>query len=63
MSYINKHFRQILGVAENVGGIDEISQGDWIDRSERIYITGKTNDGRDYTLTLEIEKEVKQDGN
>ena len=60
MSYINKHFRQVLGVAEIVGNIEEISQGDWLD-AERIHINGKTHDGRDFTLTLEIEKEVKED--
>ena len=61
MSYINKHFRQILGTAENVGNIEEISQGDWCGTSERIHINGKTHDGRDFTLTLEIDKEVKED--
>ena len=61
MSYINKYFRHVLGVAETVGNIDEISQGDWLSDSERIHINGKTHDGREFTLTLEIEKEVKQD--
>lgn len=60
MSYINKYFRQVLGVAENVGNIEEISQGDWLD-AERIHFNGKTHDGREFTLTLEIEKEVKED--
>lgn len=63
MSYINKHFRQVLGTAENVGSIEEISQGDWIGKFERIYITGKTHDGRDFTLSLEIENEDQKDGN
>ena len=63
MSSIYKYFRNVLGVAENVGNIEDISQGDWLGRSERIDIHGKTDDGRDFTLTLEIEKEVKEDGN
>lgn len=61
MSYINNYFRRVLCVAETVGGIDEISMGDWLDRSERIHINGNTHDGREFTLTLEIEKEVKED--
>ena len=61
MSYIYKHFRQVLGVAEIVGEIEEISQGDWLGKSERIDIHGKTRDGRDFTLTLKIDKEVKED--
>ena len=60
MSYINKHFRQVLGVSEVVGDIEEISMGDWLGRSERIHINGKTHDGRDFTLTLEIENEVQE---
>ena len=61
MSNIYKYFRNVLGVAENVGNIDEISQGDWLRNSERIHINGKTDDGRDFTLTLEIEKEANED--
>ena len=61
MSNIYKYFRNVLGVAEIVGEIEEISQGDWLGKSERIDINGKTRDGRDFTLTLEIDKEVKED--
>ena len=63
MSNIYKYFRSVLGVAEIVGNIEEISQGDWLGRSDRIDIHGKTVDGRDFTLTLEIDKEVNEDGN
>jgi hypothetical protein len=52
-----------LILAESIGEIDEIHQGDWLDKAERIDISGKTQDGREFTLTLEIEKEAKQDGN
>lgn len=61
MSNIYKYFRNVLGVAEIVGNIEEISQGDWLGKSERIDIHGETRDGRDFTLTLEIDKEVKED--
>ena len=61
MSNIYRYFRQVLGVAENVGDIREIHQGDWLGKSERIDINGKTHDGRDFTMTLEIDKEVAQD--
>ena len=61
MSMIYRYFRNVLNVAENIGEIDEISQGDWLSKSERIDINGKTQDGREFTLMLEIEKEVKQD--
>ena len=63
MSNIYKYFHNVLGVAEVVGDIEEISQGDWLGKSERIDINGKTRDGREFTLTLDIEKEAKQDGN
>lgn len=61
MSNIYRYFRNVLNVAENVGDISEIHQGDWLGKSERIDINGKTQDGREFTLTLEIEKEVKED--
>lgn len=61
MSKIYRYFRNVLNVAENIGEIDEISQGDWLGKAERIDINGKTQDGREFTLMLEIEKEVKED--
>lgn len=61
MSNIYKYFQSILGVADIVGDVEEISQGDWLGKSERIDINGKTRDGREFTLTLEIEKEAKKD--
>ena len=61
MSKIHKYLRSVLNVAENVGEVDEIHQGDWLGKAERIDISGKTQDGREFTLTLEIEKEAKQD--
>lgn len=63
MSKIHKYLRSVLNVAENVGEVDEIHQGDWLGKAERIDISGNTQDGREFTLTLEIEKEAKQDGN
>lgn len=61
MSKISKHLRPCLILAESIGEIDEIHQGDWLDKADRIDISGKTQDGREFILTLEIEKEVKQD--
>ena len=61
MSNIYRYFRNVLNVAEGVGDIAEIHQGDWLGKAERIDINGKTQDGRDFTLTLEIEKEAKED--
>ena len=61
MSNIYKHMRHVLNVAENVGEINEVHQGDWLGNSERIDINGKTHDGREFTLTLEITKEAKED--
>ena len=61
MSKIYRYFRNVLNVAENIGEIDEISQGDWLSSAERIDINGITQDGREFTLMLKIEKEVKQD--
>ena len=63
MSIINGIFRHVLNVAENIGQIDEIHMGDWLGKADRIDFNGKTHDGRDFTLTLEIDKEVKKDGN
>ncbi len=60
---ITKYFRHVLNVAENVGEISEIHQGDWLGKAERIDINGKTHDGREFALRLEIDKEVQKDGN
>ena len=62
MSMINR-LRKMLVLAEEVGKIDEVYKGDWVGKYDRINITGKTPDGRDFTITLEIDKEVVQDGN
>lgn len=61
MSNIYRYMRNVLNVAENVGEINEVHQGDWLGNSERIDINGKTQDGREFTLTLEIAKEAKED--
>ena len=61
MSKIYRYFRNVLNVAENIGDVNEISQGDWLGKAERIDINGVTQDGREFTLMLEIEKEAKQD--
>lgn len=61
MSKIYRYFRHMLNVAENIGDINEIHQGDWLGKAERIDINGITQDGREFTMTLEIEKEEKKD--
>ena len=53
--------RKMLSLTEDIGVIDEVYMGDWVGKYDRINVTGKTQDGRDFTLTLEIDKEVKED--
>lgn len=60
MCMINR-LRKMLLLAEDIGVIDEVYKGDWVGKYDRINVTGKTQDGREFTLTLEIDKEVKQD--
>ena len=51
----------LLNIAEAIGEIEEVYMGDWVGKYERINITGKTPDGKNFTMTLEIDKEVEQD--
>lgn len=62
-----KYFRDVRYLAEAVvnskGTIETIDMGPWGKDSERISITGKTNTGNHFEVTLEIKKqEVVQDG-
>jgi hypothetical protein len=62
-----KHFRDVRNLAETITNykntIETIDMGPWGNNSERICITGKTEHGERFELSLEIEKqEVTQDG-
>ena len=61
MSKMVNHMKKMLLLADDIGNADEVHLGDWLGKAERIDINGKTHDGRDFTITLEIEKEVKED--
>ena len=62
MSKMVNHMKKMLLLVDDFGIADEVHLGDWLGKSKRIDISGTTHDGRDFTLTLEIEKEVKEDG-
>ena len=61
MSKMVNHMKKMLLLVDDFGIADEVHLGDWLGKSERIDINGKTRDGREFTLTLEIDKEVKED--
>ena len=61
MSKVYKHLRNMLTLADAIGKVTDVTVGEWITTSDRAYITGKTNDGHGFTLTLEIEKEANED--
>lgn len=60
MSMYN-HLKRMMSAVEAIGEVNEIHMGDWLHKSKRIDISGKTNDGREFTLTLEINEEVNED--
>lgn len=62
-----KYMRHLIDVAEVVAGIkdiganatgriDDIGMGDWLKNSKRTHITGKTEDGKDFELILEVSE-------
>lgn len=55
------HLKEMMAVVEAIGEVNEIHMGDWLHKSKRIDINGKTADGKEFTLTLEIEEEGKED--
>lgn len=63
MSKMYNYMRRMMGVAETVGDITGVDMGEWLDKYDRISIRGTTNDGQKFEMTLEIHKEVEQDGN
>ena len=46
--------KRMMDVTDDVGNIQEIDMGPWLDQSDRISIRGKTKDGRDFEMVLEI---------
>lgn len=61
MSKVYRHLKKMILLADDIGEVDNITMGEWLETSDRVYINGKTQDGREFTLTLEIEKEAKED--
>lgn len=61
MSKVYRHLRNMMTLADAVGDVTDVNSGEWTATSDRVYITGKTMDGYDFTLTLEITKEAKED--
>ena len=57
MSNMLNHLKRMMNAAESVGSVTRINMGDWLDAYDRISIAGKTNDGRKFEMTLEIDKE------
>ena len=64
MSNLYIILKQMMPAAEGAGELHEVSMDEnWIGMGpDRIHIQGKTNDGRKFELTMEIEnKEVQED--
>lgn len=64
MSNLYIILKQMMPAAEVAGEIHEVSMDEnWIGMgTDRVHIQGKTNDGRKFSLTMEIEsQEVQED--
>ena len=63
MSNLYIILKKMMPVAETAGEIHEFSMDEnWIGMgTDRVYISGKTYDGRKFDLTLEIKKGVEED--
>lgn len=48
------HLKRMMDVTEEVGSILKIDMGPFMDQSDRIYIQGKTKDGKSFEMVLEI---------
>lgn len=51
----------MMPAAEKIGYVHEARMGDWVADQEHIVLKGKTEDGRGFELSLEINKEAKED--
>ena len=61
MNEMYGHLKRMMATAECVGLVSEVNMGVWLGTHNRISIDGKTADGRKFEMTLEVEKEAKQD--
>lgn len=48
------HLKRMMEIAEEIGDIREIDMGPFMDQSDKISIRGKTKDGKDFEMVLEI---------
>lgn len=48
------HLKRMMEISDEVGDIREIDMGPWMDQSDRISIRGRTKDGKDFEMVLEI---------
>lgn len=64
MSNLYIILKHMMPAAETAGEIHEVSMDEnWIGMgTDRVHISGKTHDGRKFNMTMEIEKEVEEDG-
>ena len=62
MSNLYIILKHMMPAAECAGEIHEVSMDEnWIGMGrDRVYINGKTNDGRKFELTMEIENKEEQ---
>lgn len=53
--------KRLMAISETMGDISAVELGEWLDKYDRISIQGNTQDGREFRMTLEVDKEAKKD--
>lgn len=48
------YLKRMMEISEEIGDIREIDMGPFMDQSDKISIRGKTKDGKDFEMVLEI---------
>lgn len=61
MSKMYNYMKKMMSVAEFVGDITCADMGVFLQKYDRISLSGTTSDGQKFVMTLEITKEVEQD--
>ena len=55
-----QYLRNMLNLADQVGHVEEVRMGDWVNKYDQIRVTGHAKNGLSFTLELEIQKEEEQ---
>ena len=57
---VYQYLRNMLNLADQVGHVEEVRMGEWVNKYDHIRINGKGKNGLSFTLELEIQKEEEQ---